>query len=124
MAGVDTNLFTYDDPRPSYPFKNRWLDDQDMRAAFVVVLPQLAPISDFGMCWDDVAITSADYHSPIGRRALCAWDVPATTPADQFLQGCYDGFDAQKNAVYAGIYDLLQQIKAGGVLVELELHGQ
>jgi hypothetical protein len=37
-SAFDPNLFTYDDPRYPYPFKNRWLDENDFRGGIVIVV--------------------------------------------------------------------------------------
>lgn len=125
MAGlIDTNLFVYDDPRPAYPpFRNRWLGEEDFRAAFIIVVPNLAAINDEGMAYDDTAENVHDLISPStgGTRAMSAYDVDATMPVPQ---GFYDGFDLAKQAVYKGLADLLDAIKAAGVNAIIELQGQ
>ena len=69
--------------------------------------------------------TAADYlSSPAGgRRACCAYNVPASIPGG-WLRGAYSGADLPKQAVYKGLLDLLQAVKAGGVGVELVMKGQ
>jgi hypothetical protein len=39
------NLFVYNDPRPAFPFQNRWLTVVEMRGTFIVVVPVLTPAS-------------------------------------------------------------------------------
>lgn len=120
-----TDVFVYDDPRPAWPpFANRWLDDETYRAAFVVVVPTLFPLLDVGGCRDDSALDAADCASPIGgRRALLCFDMaPDTDPT--IVQGFYDGGDQPGEAVYAGLFDLLEAIVAGGVFFTLERQGQ
>lgn len=38
-SNLNTNLFVYDDPRPPYPFLNRWLDELTYRGCIVVTVP-------------------------------------------------------------------------------------
>lgn len=123
IPGIDDNLFCYDDPRPAYPpFRNRWYGEEDVRGAFIVVVPNLGAISDVGMAYDDTATgptaTSLDTG---GARAISAFDVSSTTPVQQ---GGYDGFDLAKQGVYKSLYDLLDRIKAAGVFFAVELAGQ
>lgn len=112
--------FVYDDPRPITvsTFRNRWLSELDYRGAFFVVVPRDAAVRDYGMDYDDTAALPTDLVTPRGRRASCAYDVPRTATV---LQGCYDGYDVGAAANYAGLYNLLQQIKAGGVYATVEI---
>lgn len=133
----DPNLFCYDDPRPAYgpgpghpvppglPFYNRWLDEAEFRGAFIVVLPRLATISDVGMAYDDPGMGPADFVAPStqGRRGYPAFDVPSDFSIVFGLQGGYDGFDLGTSAVYLGVWQTLQQIKAGGVAAIVEVRG-
>lgn len=124
-AAYDPNLFCFDDPRTSPPFRNRWLSDADYRGAFIVVVPALAFQHDVGMIYDDTAagaayLTSAPAN---GRRAAGAYDV-APACVDTLLQGAYDGFDPVVRAVYKGLLEVLREIKAAGVYVTVELEGQ
>jgi len=122
-ALYDPNLFCYDDPRTDVGFRNRWLDERDHRGAFIVQVPNLAPLFDTSMAYDDTAPSFAELRNPNGARAVGAYDVPVDASAD-LVQGGYDGFDVQKQAVYKGLYDLLQKIKAGGVYATVELEGE
>lgn len=121
VGDYDTNLFCYDDPRPSPPFRGRWLDESDHRGAFIVVVPLLDTFSDVGMAYDDTALTVAQHASAHGRRAHTAFDVPTSASTALILQGGYDGFDLPKQAVYKGLIDVFQQIKAGGVDASVEI---
>lgn len=122
-GAINTNLFVYDGATSNYPpFANRWLDEDTMRGAFIVTVPLLAAVADVGMAYDDTAETPAALKTVNGSRAVNAYDVPQIFSAA--LQGFYDGFDLQKNAVYAGLASSLQRIKAGGVFVVLEIQGQ
>lgn len=128
-SAIDTNLFTYDDPRPAYPpFRNRWLDDNDFRGAFIVTVPDLGAISDCGMAYDDNANDATGLITPPttpggvngATRAMSAYDVLRTTPVPQ---GGYDGFDLGKSSVYLSLYNVLAATKAGGVFFSIELQG-
>lgn len=117
------NTFVYDDPRPVTvdTFMNRWLGIEDMRSAFIVVIPRTAAMLDVGLSYDDDTSDTLDaFSNQLGRRALTAYDVAADVTA-AFLQGCYDGFDVGRSVMFAGLYDVLQQIKAGGVLASVEI---
>lgn len=120
------NLFTYDDPRPATPFRNRWLDEEEYRGCFIAVLPALPHVFDFGMAYDDVDSDDAAAHrSALGRRGYCAYDIPRSVAgAPVELLGFYDGRDVGADAVYAGAWRALQRIKAGGVVAAIEKEGQ
>lgn len=129
-SNYDPNLFVYDDPRDPTPFRNRWLDEQEHRGAFIVVVPNLEPITDRGFIWasdpaDPPDVSAGDLLSSVGKRALGAFDVLATDLGTDFLGiGCYDGFDDGKNAVYSRLYATLQRIRAAGIVAALELKGE
>lgn len=53
----DEDTFVYDDPRPPKPFKNRWLDDSELRGAFIVVVDVPMPPSP-----DQAAAIAAMYR--------------------------------------------------------------
>jgi hypothetical protein len=124
-------VFVYDWPDPadpgSVPISNRWLDSVEMRAAFIVGVPLLAALEDVGMAYDDTAVTPADrttvQGSVTGRRAVSAYDVPATLDSAFGPQGGYDGFDLPRQAFYRALYLGLQAIKAAGVTAAVELRG-
>lgn len=120
---IDTNLFVFDDTRPAYPpFRNRWLDENDYRGAFIVTVPNLAAISDYGMAYDDTAETPAALTTVNGKRSVNAYDVPRSNFPGE-LQGAFDGFDTGKASVYKGLFDTLEAIKGGGVTIEIVLQG-
>lgn len=121
--GYDPNLFTYDDPRPSPPFRDRWLDEIEQRGTFIFLVPLLPAFADVGMAYDDTAMGPTDLITTTGRRAVGAYDVPVGLIASE-LQGGYDGFDLSKNAVYLGLFNLLASIKAAGVAFAIELENQ
>lgn len=126
VGELDPDLFVYDDPRPNPPFRNRWLDEVDFRAAFIVVVPALLPLQDYGFCYDDPGTQPGDFNQDVGSvhgmRAASAYDVADTFTIE--LQPCYDGPDLQLQAVYLGLFELLQEIKAAGVSAVVELEGQ
>ena len=107
--------FAYDEDLAHRPY---WLDARDSAAAFVVLVAQIASIFEMGGAWDDPAVNTSDWTNPLGLRTVLAWDETAA------ICSAYDGSDYQGNAFYAGLWDLLQQIRAGGVAASLELQGQ
>ena len=126
---IDTNLFAYDSETvvgfEDMPFRNRWLDDKEHRAAFIIVVPRIGAVRDAGMAYDDTATTPANHITPSltsigGKRAHSAYDVPSTATSD-ILQGAYDGDDLSRNALYKAIFDMLQRIKPGGHSAILEI---
>ena len=121
--------FVYDDPRPAFPFQNRYLDDVDHLKGFILVLDNLQCIKDRGGCFDDTAMTAADAVSngSRGRRCLLAYDMEAGMTAltsGNVLDGCYDGRDYAKDGVYAGIWKKANEMRAAGVPAAIELKGQ
>lgn len=125
-TALDPNLFTYDDPRDPVPFRNRWLDETETRGAFVVVVPRMQPITDWGMCYDDTAMNAAAFLSPLvpgGHRALTAYDAPQTLDV-ALSPGAYDGVDTGAEGVYNGAWSALQSRKAAGVAALLEREGE
>jgi len=123
----DPNLFVFDDPRPAYPFRNRWLDLNDFRGGVIVVVDAIQPLRDTGMVWDDTETHAIQYVSSVtgGLRACCAYDVtPAIALAYGYLEGAWDGFDLSRQSLYKGLYDSLQAAKPAGVSVAVELKGQ
>lgn len=122
----DPTLFCWDDPRPNFPFQDRWLDDSCVMAGIVVVVEDVQPIYDTGMAWDDPTTNAAELQSSNtgGYRAISAWDQPANVQQWGYIPGAWDGYDQQKNALYLGLWQTLQQIKPAGNPVYVELEGQ
>jgi len=118
----DPNLFCYDDPRNPVPFRNRWMDENDMRGAFIVTVPAFGPVADRGLAYDDTAANASDLSNPLGARAVGAWDV-ASTLGFGYLQGSWDGYDLPRASTMKTLYDTLQSIKAAGTAAALELEG-
>ena len=124
-SSYDPTCCVYDDPRPATPFRGRWMDESELRGCFIVVVDPLPPIADTGMVYDDTALnaTALYYTQTGGSRAVGAWDVPSTLGFG-YLQGCWDGYDAAKAALFSGLYQTLQAIKAAGVVAVIELNGE
>lgn len=123
----DTNTFCYDDPRPNPPFRNRWLDEDSHRGAFIVVVPRLSG-NDFGMAFDDTGSDTLASHTNASgfKRAHNAFDVP-TSSNPAILQGAYDGLGGSdplgRNLIYKNLIDFIKAAKAGGVDAVIELEG-
>ena len=120
------NLFVYDDPdADAYPFRNRWMDELDHRGCFIVIVSQIQPIMDVGLMYDDIMLLPSQFMSSLtgGSRAATAYDVPNDINYG-YVRGGYDGFDPPRQAIYKGLYDLLQEIKPAGVSAIVELRGQ
>lgn len=116
----DANLFCFDDPREPSPIRNRWLGENDYLGAFIVEVEMPAAIEDFGFAFDDPAADEADVTTPLGIRAFSAFDVPDEL-APPALQPCYDGIDFGIAAFFEGLYNLLDEIKLGGVFVVIHI---
>lgn len=121
--------FVYDDPRPAFPFINRYLDDADHLKGFILVLDNLQCIKERGGAFDDTAMNAADAVSNVsrGRRALLAYDITSNMVpivSGNVLDGCYDGRDYTKDGVYAGIWRKINEMRAAGVPAAIELRGQ
>lgn len=121
-SNFDPTCFVFDDPRPTLPFRNRWMDESESRGCFIVLVQALATITEYGVAFDDTAMTVHDHQSAIGARAPAAFDVPSSLGFG-YLQGAFDGFDLRRRAVYKSINDTLQAIKAAGVVAVVELRG-
>lgn len=121
-SNYNPNLFCYDDPRDPIPFRNRWMDENDHRGAFIVVLSALPAINDCGFAWDAPDSGVADLPTTAGTRSLGAYDVPDDFTAGPV--GGFDGFDLPRQAVYKGAWDTMQALKAAGVSAAVELEGE
>lgn len=117
----DSTLFVYDDPRPEYPFRNRYLDDVEARGAFIIAVRNTT-LYDVGLAYDDPGATPADFHNPTtGRsRGTAAYDLTSSMNPNLVFPSVYDGFDTLKASIYSGLYNTLQEIKAGGVTAIIE----
>lgn len=66
----------------------------------------------------------SDFSSGGFTRGTPAYDVPSDAPAALVYPAAYDGFDINAGAVYLGLLNLLNEIKAAGVAAIIELEGQ
>lgn len=115
----DPNLFSYDDPRPASPMQNRWLGMNDYLGAFIVEVARPPAISDYGIAYDDPATDEADLQTIVGIRAFSAFDLDAlTAPA---LLPAYDGIDFGVEAFFSQLFDVLDESKAGGVFIAIQI---
>ena len=71
------------------------------------------------------AVGPSDHTTPAhgGKRSHSAYDVPESA-ASVVVQGGYDGFDLPKQALYQGLFELLQRIKPAGAAAIIELEGE
>lgn len=143
-SNYDPSLFVWDDPLPSSSFRNRWLDLNDMRGAFIAIIPQIVPIAETGMTYyppsgvvnqhipadppymptaDHTDLLPADLLSTLGGRAVTAFDVPRGI-AFGLLEGGWDGFDLPKLTLWRNVFNTLQSIKAAGTSAAVELQGE
>lgn len=120
---LDPTTFVYDDPRPTTPFKNRWLDDIEFRGAFIVVLPRLGSFSQRAIAMDDAGVENFDFLTEFGKRAQPAFDIDSDLPASGIFLGAFDGYDAVANSYYTATFNSLQAVKPAGVAAILELQG-
>lgn len=122
-SSFSPTTFVYDDPRPTLPFMNRWLDDIEFRGAFIVLLPALTSFSQRAVACDDAGISNADFQTQYGQRAQPAFDVDADSPSADLLLGFLDGYDVEARAYYLATHNILQDTKPAGVAAILELKG-
>ena len=90
----------------------------------IAVLPLLRPINERGMVFNDPGVALLDFINPIGRRAVSAYNVPVVLDESLGYRGVWNGFDQGIRSTYLSAYDLLQEIKAGGVGARVELENQ
>lgn len=123
-SDYDPTLWAYDDPRDADPFRGRWLDEQDYRGGVIIVVNDLTAVEDVGMAYDDTALTVAAHATKHGRRAHGAYDVDPAGLSVDVLQGGYDGFDPEKDAIFKRLIALVNEIKLGGVAAFIEKRGE
>jgi hypothetical protein len=96
-----------------------WLDDVEYRAMFVIRTVPYGGFSETGIAYDDPGSAAVDFVTPppiiSGHRATPAYDIPGLA-AGVALSGCLDGYDVGASALYGKLFDMLQSIKAGGVV--------
>lgn len=122
-SNFDPNLFVYDDPRPDVPFRNRWLDESTFDGAFIVVVPLLPAMREFGTAYDDTGLIPGDFQTSLGARALSVWDAPDDLGFG-YLLGAWDGEDVGLATTWKTVYETLLRLKAAGISVALELEGE
>ena len=123
MGTLAVDTWSFDDTRTT-PFRGRWMDEHDCPAGYVLVVPNVTSWEMRGFAYDDVdADLPAEFVTALGRRATSAYDAPDVDTAVIFAPA-YDGGDRLKDLFYLRIWDLLKQIKGGGLHVAIELQGQ
>lgn len=123
VGRYDPTTFTYDDPRPLVPFKNRWLSDDDAAGSFIVLVPNFKIMREHGYANDDPALTALQFKTKGNlswSRAMNAPDLPQVLQPNT-LPGANDGMDTLRQATLRGLYDLLQSIKLAGIDAGLEM---
>lgn len=114
-------LFLYDDPRPPGP-RNRWLSLEDANGGgFIVVMPRLPCLKSFAMILNDPAMDAAQHLTPNtdgGRRAYNVLSLPRNLPPE-ILPAVLSGPDTARDALYAGAYDLANELKAAGTSLSM-----
>lgn len=120
-APMESNVFTFDDPRVASPLLNVLLDEIIENGCTFVVVPALQCVSEYGLVCDDPAINTEDFNTDYGVRCVSAFDLPFELPG--VLQCAIDGEDLGIQGTYAAVYDTMQTIKAQGTAVILWLEG-
>ncbi len=117
----DANLFVYDDPRSEYPLRNVWLDEQEYRGAFIIVLKRKT-LHDLGLAYDDPGMVPSDFRDPVTGygRGTPAYDISASADPTLIFPCAYDGFDITYNSLALSLFNQLQEIKAMGVAAIVE----
>ena len=122
-TGVNANYnpiaLAYDSPFSGPNFWGRLADDTDANAEFVVLVQPLPAMSDCGGAFDDTATFPQDCQSPVGVHGYLAYDVPDGVTS--MPVAAYDAMDYEQGQLYAGLYELLQRIRAAGVAAEIEI---
>lgn len=120
-APEDSNVFTYDDPRPRYfPAVNWYADDREQWATFYAVVGKIQPMADYGGAYDDPAVAALGLISPVtrGRRAIPSYDLPdsSTFGTMDDLGLAYDGRDVGQDGLLNSLYDQMQSLRAAGIV--------
>ena len=131
---VVRGMFNWNDTRTVSPdaqtadprFYGRWLDAATERGCFIITVPALPALNDFGGAWNDPAMGVAGVLSPggVGMRALAAWNTPLDPTGTLGVPWAWNGPDVALAAIYKGLYDGIQAVKAAGVNVVVWLQGQ
>lgn len=116
-----------DDPRPrTGPIRNWCLDFTEQWGTFYIVLPKLQPISDHGLFMDDAVDDAARLASPRipgGRRCPNMLDLPDQHDTG-YIDGCLDGRDSGHDALAGSVWNLLQSLRAAGIIAGLHEEGR
>lgn len=123
FENYDANLFCFDDPRSPTPIRNRLLGENDHLGAFIVETAMPSAIQEYSFAFDDPADDIEDVTTANGVRAWSALDVPDTLlpPA---IAPAFDGEDVGATLLFAELFALLEEIKAGGVFVVIHFTEQ
>jgi hypothetical protein len=109
----DLTQLAYNDPRIDR-FIPRWMGERDHRAAFVVIVPDFPAFADRGMAYNDPETTG------LTSRGTSAYNSPVLD-TDVYLSGVFNGEDddsAEGRAAFLrNVWDMLRQVKGGGVAV-------
>lgn len=117
----DPTLFVYNDTRDHSTFTGVWLGEATHRGALILVVPDLGSIAEMGMAYNDTGSLQTDFVTGFGHRAQSAWN--ADVGSGLVFPGAWNGTDEALNSFYLSLLNLLNQIKAGGVNVDIELAG-
>jgi hypothetical protein len=108
-----------DSPFSDGQFWGRLADEADANGEFVVLVKALPCMADSSCAFDDPATDPSGCRSALGTHGFLAFDVPAgVTWAPPAV---YDGEDLAQGSMYTALYNLLQSIRAAGVIAEVEL---
>lgn len=107
--GYDPACFVYNDPRRGTPFRNVWLSVDFARGAFLVVIPKLPPIAQYGGVYNDTAATQSQFVNPFGRRAISAWS--AKPDPSVAISWAWNGASVGRRALLKGLWDSIAAAK-------------
>jgi len=119
MGTLAEGTFAYDDPRED-AVRGLWMSIGDFVAGLVLVVPDLPCISDRGMAYDDPSTGWHDQRTNYGMRADSAYDVPNVDSAVT-MAGYWDGYDLGAQTTLGAMYNLIENIKGGGMQVSMVL---
>lgn len=120
--GYSPTTFVWNDPRPSPPFRDRWLSEDFHRGAFVVAVPRMLPVLDYGGVWDDVAEDAQALINPHGRRAASAWNL-APGNAAGVLPWVWNGHDVGRRTLLRALSATIRATKPAGAATAIVLTG-
>lgn len=121
-----TTTFVYDDPRPAGPY-NRMLSYEGANGGeFIAAMSYLPCLQEQGFFLHDPAVSPAELLTPGtdgGRRAASYLSLPQVLPPELLPCG-WGARDAAADGVYASIWKMLNDLRAGGVTVQMILVGE